>query len=220
MKNLISKINKIPLWAAFLIYEVLILVRIAVEMQEAMIWIFIMQLFWFNCVLMFFVIGFKYILKLKNSDLPVLFLGGFLTYIPMLYSLLMDHKWHLNFINPVSVKQVAFDMITLLAFHEYDWPMFPELVLLLSGSFALGFLLSGKVLRSLFAALFSTYTSFFCLGFSWFAVNPNHPSFSHFTSPLPDGITYSLFYIIFFIILTLIAFFREIRAFLTKNIFA
>lgn len=219
MKNLISKINKIPLWAAFLIYEVLILVRIAVEMQETMIWIFVMQLFWFNCVLMFFVIGFKYILKLKNSDLPVLFSGGFLTYIPMLYSLLMDHKWHLNFINPVSVKQVAFDMITLLAFHEYDWPMFPELVLLLSGSFALGFLLSGKVLRSLFAAVFSTYTSFFCLGFSWFAVNPNHPSFSHFTLPLPDHVAYSLFYILFFLVLALIAFFREIRA-LIKNIFA
>ncbi|MBR6421842.1 hypothetical protein IKS86_03925 [bacterium] len=219
MKNLIAKINKIPLWVAFLIYEVLILVRIAVEMQEAMIWIFIMQLFWFNCVLMFFVIGFKYILKLKNSDLPVLFLGGFLTYIPMLYSLLMDHKWHLNFINPVSVKQVAFDMITLLAVHEYDWPMFPELVLLLSGSFALGFLLSGKVLRSACAAVFSTYTSFFCLGFSWFAVNPNHPSFSHFTLPLPDHVAYSLFYILFFLVLALIAFFREIRA-LIKNIFA
>ena len=220
MKNLISKINKIPLWAAFLIYQLLILVRIAVEMQEAVLVIFVMQLFWFDCVLMFFVIGFKYILKLKNSDLPVLFMGGFLTWLPLLYSVLMDHKWHLNFINPVSFRQVAFDMLTLLAFHEYDWPMFPELVLLLSGSFALGFLLSGKVLRSLCAALFSTYASFFCLGFSWVAVNPNHPSFYHFTSPLPDGITYSLFYIIFFIILTLIAFFREIRAFLTKNIFA
>ena len=219
MKNLIAKINKISLWVAFLIYEVLILVRIAVEMQETMIWIFIMQLFWFNCVLMFFVIGFKYILKLKNSDLPVLFLGGFLTYIPMLYSLLMDHKWHLNFINPVSVKQVAFDMITLLAVHEYDWPMFPELLLLISGSFALGFLLSGKLLRSLLTALVSTYTSFFCLGFSWFAVNPDHPSFLHFTSPLPDHVTYSIFYGSFFLILVFIAFFREIRHFIT-NIFA
>ena len=132
MKNLISKINKISLWAAFLIYQLLILVRIAVEMQEAVPVIFVMQLFWFDCVLMFFVIGFKYILKLKNSDLPVLFMGGFLTWLPLLYSVLMDHKWHLNFINPVSFRQVAFDMLTLLAFHEYDWPMFPELVLLLS----------------------------------------------------------------------------------------
>jgi len=219
MKNLLKKINKIPLWAAFLIYEVLILVRIAVEMQETMIWIFVMQLFWFNCVLMFFVIGFKYILKLKNSDLPMLALGGFLTYIPLLYSVLMGHKWHLNFINPTSVWEVAFDMLTLLAVHEYDWPMFPELVLLLAGSFALGFIFTGRRLRSAVSALFSTYTSFFCLGFSWFAVNPDHPSFSHFTSPLPDHVTYSLFYILFFIILVLIAFFREIRAFIT-NIFA
>lgn len=219
MRNMVEKINKIPLWAAFLIYELLILVRIAVEMQESMIWIFVMQLFWFNCVLMFFVIGFKYILKLKNSDLPVLFLGGFLTYLPIIYSVMMNHEWHLNFINPTSFKQVVLDMLTLLAVHEYDWPMFPELVLLVLGSFTLGFLLSGKVLKSFFTALFSTYTSFFCLGFSWVAVNPKHPSFSHFNSPLPDDVTYSLFYVLFFLILTLVAFFREIRAFLT-NIFA
>ena len=139
-------------------------------------------------------------------------MGGFLTYIPMIYSFLMDHKWHLNFINPTSFRQVAFDMLTLLAVHEYNWPMFPELVLLILSSFALGFLLSGKLFKSLLAALFSTYSSFFCLGFSWFAVNPKHPSFIHFTSPLPDHVTYGIFYILFFLILSLIAFFREIRS--------
>lgn len=212
MKNLVGKINKIPLIAAFLLYQVLISARIFIEMGSTKPSIFVMQLFWFDCVLMFFVIGFKYILKLKNSDIPVLFMGGFLTYIPMIYSFLMDHKWHLNFINPTSFRQVAFDMLTLLAVHEYNWPMFPELVLLILSSFALGFLLSGKLFKSLLAALFSTYSSFFCLGFSWFAVNPKHPSFIHFTSPLPDHVTYGIFYILFFLILSLIAFFREIRS--------
>ena len=219
MKNLVGKINRIPLWAAFLLYQLLISVRIFIEMGATKPSIFIMQLFWFNCVLMFFVTGFKYILKLKNGDLPVFFSGAFLTYIPLVYSALMHHDWHLNFINPASFKEVAFDMITLLAVHEYDWPMFPELLLLISGSFALGFLLSGKLLRSLLTALVSTYTSFFCLGFSWFAVNPDHPSFLHFTSPLPDHVTYSIFYGSFFLILVFIAFFREIRHFIT-NIFA
>ena len=212
MRKLVEKINRIPLWAAFLLYQILITARIFIEMGEVKPSIFVMQLFWFDCVLMFFVIGFKYILKVRNGDLPVLFAGGLLTYIPMLYSAVMHHEWHLNFINPVSFKQIAFDMLTLLAFHEYDWPMFPELVLLVLGSFALGLLLSGKVLRSAAAALFSTYASFFCLGFSWFAVNPEHPSFSHFASPLPDHVTYSIFYGLFFVILVIAAFFREIKA--------
>ena len=211
MKSFVAKINRIPLFIAFLCYQLLISLRIFIEMGKTSPSIFIMQLFWFNCVLMFFVIGFKHILKLKNSDLPVLFLGGFLTYIPMIYSTMMNHRWHLNFINPVSVREVALDMLTLLAVHEYNWPMFPELLILLISSFVLGLILSGKPLRSLLTALFSLYSSFFCLGFSWFAVNPKHPSFSHFTSPLPDHVTYSIFYILFFLLLTLIAFFREIR---------
>ena len=219
MRNLIGRINRIPLWAAFLCYQLLISVRIFIEMGATKPSIFIMQLLWFNCVLMFFVIGFKYILKLKNGDLQVLFSGAFLTYIPMIYSALAGHDWHLNFINPVSFRQVAFDMLTLLAVHEYDWPMFPELLLLILGSFALGVLLSGKPVKSLLTALFSTYASFFCLGFSWFAVNPDHPSLMHFTSPLPDHVTYALFYGSFFVILVFIAFFREIRHFIT-NIFA
>ena len=157
MKNLVGKINKIPLWVAFLLYQVLISVRIFIEMGSTSPAIFIMQLFWFDCVLMFFVTGFKYILKLKNGELAVLFLGGFLTYIPMIYALLMQHSWHLNFINPTSFKQVAMNMLTLLAVHEYNWPMFPELVLLILGSFAVGFLLSGKMLKSLMVAFLSTY---------------------------------------------------------------
>ncbi|MBR4530803.1 hypothetical protein IKO70_00115 [bacterium] len=218
MRNMVEKINKIPLWAAFLIYELLITVRIFIEMGAVMPSIFIMQLFWFDCVLMFFVIGFKYLLKLKNKDLSVLALGGFLTYIPIFYSLVMHHKWRLNFINPVSFKQMAFDMLTLLAFHEYDWPMFPELIALLTGSFMLALILSGKPFKSLLAALFSLYSSFFCLGFTWFAVNPKHPSRWYFSSPLPDHVTYSIFYGLFFAILVFAAFFREILCFVRKNL--
>ena len=59
MKNLVGKINKIPLIAAFLLYQVLISARIFIEMGATKPSIFVMQLFWFDCVLMFFVIGFK-----------------------------------------------------------------------------------------------------------------------------------------------------------------
>ena len=219
MKNLVGKINRIPLWAAFLIYQLLLTGRVFLELGIVWPSIFIMQIFWYNSVLMFFVISFKYLLKVKNKDLSVLALGGFLPYIPLVYSALMHHKWHLNFINPISFKEVAFDMITLLAVHEFDWPLFPELLALLIGSFTVALILSGKPFKSFFVALISLYSSFFCLGFSWFAVNPEHPSFSHFTSPLPDHVTYSIFYGSFFIILVFIAFFREIRHFIT-NIFA
>lgn len=205
-----------PLLAAFFLYQVLIVIRIAIEMGETMPAIFIMQLFWFDCVMMFFVINFKYLLGLKNKELPVLAFGGFLTYIPLIYSFLMNHKWHLNFINPVSFSQVAFDMLTLLAVHEYDWPMFPELLLLVLSSFAAGVILTSKPLKSLFAALVSTYSSFLCLGFSWVAVNPDHPSFSHLVSNFADHITYSLYYISFWTVLCVIAFWKEIANFIKQ----
>ena len=205
-----------PLPAAFFLYQILIVVRIAVEMGETKPPIVVMQLFWFDCVLMFFVIIFKYLLKLKNKDLSVLSLGAFLTYIPIIYSFLMNHNWRLNFITPVSLKQIVFDMFTLLAFHEYDWPMFPELVLLLLSSFIVGAVLTGKRLKPLAAALLATYSSFFCLGFSWLAVNPDHPSFSYFTSGFADHIFYSLYYISFFSILYLIAFWKEVADFVRQ----
>ena len=214
IKDFIAKTNRMPLLAAFLLYQVLILIRIGVEMQETMPAVFIMQLCWFDCVMMFFIINFKYLLKLQNKELSAFALGGFLTYIPLFYSFFLNHKWHLNFINPVSFRQVVFDMITLLAVHEYNWPMFPELVLLLLSSFCLGFVLSGKPLKSLLAAVVSTYSSFLCLGFSWVAVNPNHPSFSHFTSGFADHIIYSLYYISFFSLLCVIAFWKELIDFI------
>ena len=216
-KRASAEINRIPLWAAFLFYQILILIRIAVEMGEAVPAIFVMQLAWFDCVLMFFVINFKYLLKLKNKDLPVLALGGFLTYIPMVYSVAMDHKWRLNFIEPVSFKQVVSDMLTLLAVHEYNWPMFPELLLLLIGSFVMALILSGRIVRSLLAAFLSVYMSFFCLGFSWMAVNPEHPSFSHWRSALSDPTAYTLVYLSFFAILALMAFWREVIVFIKQN---
>lgn len=205
-----------PLLAAFFLYQILIVVRIAIEMGETMPAIFIMQLCWFDCVMMFFVINFKYLLKLQNKDLPVLALGGFLTYIPLLYSFLMSHKWHLNFINPVSFKNVLLNMLTLLAVHEYDWPMFPELVLLLVLSFAVGVILTAKPLKSFLAAIVSTYSSFLCLGFSWVTVNPDHPSFSHFVSGFADHVTYSLYYISFWTVLCVIAFWKEIVDFIKQ----
>ena len=216
IKDFVAKINRMPLPAAFLLYQVLILIRIAVEMQEAVPAIFVMQLFWFDCVLMFFVINFKYLLKLQNKDLPVLALGGFLTYLPLVYSFFMDHKWHLNFINPVSFSQVAFDILTLLAVHEYDWPMFPQLLLLLLSSFAVGVILTAKPAKSFLAAVVSTYSSFLCLGFSWVAVNPDHPSFLHFASGFSDQTAYSLYYIAFWIVLCVVAFWKEIVDFIKQ----
>lgn len=217
-KRAVAKINRIPLWAAFLIFQLLLTGRVFVELGATWPSIFVMQIFWYNSVLMFFVISFKYLLKVRNRDLSVLALGGFLPYIPMIYSVLMHHKWHLNFINPTSFEEVVFDMLTLCAVHEYNWPLFPELLALFIGSFLLALIFTGKPLKSLLAAVLPLYSSFFCLGFSWFAVNPDHPSFSHFKSPLPDHVTYSIFYGLFFTILVFIAFFREIRCFIRQNL--
>lgn len=216
-KRAVAKINTLPLLAAFFCYQILILIRITVEMGESMVAIYTMQLSWFNCVMMFFVINFKYLLKVKNKDLPVLALGGFLTYIPLLYSVFVGHKWHLNFINPVSPMQVLGNMATLLASHEYNWPMFPELLMLLIGSFALALILSGNLIKSALTAALSLYSSFFCLGFSWFAVNPDHPSFSHLPSGFADHIAYSLYYISLFALLTAIAFAGEITGFIKQS---
>ena len=216
IKDFVAKINRVPLPVAFLFFQLILTGRVFIEFGETQPSVFVMQLCWYSCVLMFFVISFKYLLKVKNTELSVLALGGFLLYIPMLYSVLMHHRWHLNFINPVSFRQVAFDMLTLLAVHEYDWPLFPELVMLLLSSFAAGAILTAKPLKSLLAAVVTTYSSFLCLGFSWVAVNPEHPSFSHFTSGMPDEIIYSFYYITFWALLCVAAFWNELVDFIRQ----
>lgn len=215
-RRAVSGINRIPFPVAFIFFQLLLTGRVLIELGVTLPSIVVMQLCWYSCVLMFFVISFKYLLKVKNTELSVLALGGFLPYIPMVYSFLMHHEWHLNFINPVSFGQVAFDMLTLLAVHEYDWPLFPELVMLLVSSFAAGVILTAKPLKSLLAAVVTTYFSFFCLGFSWFAVNYEHPSFSHFNSGFSDHVTYSLYYFSLLIILFAIAFWKEFVDFIKQ----
>lgn len=218
MKKLIEKINKIPFPIALLVYQLLLTGRVFIELGATKPSIFIMQIFWYNSVLMFFIIYFKYLLKLKNNELSVLTIGGFLPYIPMIYSVLMHHRWHLNFITPVSVKQVAFDMLTLCAVHEFDWPLFPELLTLLIGSFILAFIMSGKLLKSALAALLSVYSFFFCIGFAWLSVKTSHPAFVYYPSGfVPAHVFYSLYYISVYSILAQIAFFREILDFIKRN---
>ena len=214
MKGIIEKVNKMPLIAAFMIYQALIVGRIFIEMGVKGITVVLMQLFWFDCVLMFFVFCYKCILRLKNSDLSVLFFGGFLTYIPMIYSVLMHHKWNLNFINPASFREVVFDVLTLLAVHEYNWPMFPELVLLLASSFALGWILTRKGFRAAATALVATTGSFLMLGFAWFSVTPKHPALFVLRSGLKDHQNYALYYISFFIIFSCIAFKEQLSDFI------
>lgn len=201
----------------FILYQAAISLRILFEMEDLTISVFIHQLFWFNSVLMFFVICFRYILKVEKERLWPLSAGAFLTFIPLAYAKLTGAQWTLNYIQPTSFKQVFFDLATLLFSHEYNWPMFPELFALLTGSIVIGWILSKNIKRSIICSVTAVYGSFLMLGFSWISVNPEHPSLIQLRSGFDDSKFYAFQLITYFSILAIAAFHRELINFF-KNL--
>lgn len=227
--NLISraveKINKIPQIYAFLFFEVMIAVRVYAEFgKENPLTIAVFQLFWFTSVLMYFFALFKWILKLRDEDLTFFALGGFLPMIPVVYARFAGRELTLNFVEPTSLLSVLKNIFTLEAAHSYNWALFPELLALLLLSFAAGWLISGKALKSAFTAFLATASSFFMLGFSWITVDPEHPAMFVLRSGLKNHQNYTLYYISVFIIFSCIAFkdhlFDFIKCFKRKQLFA
>jgi len=195
---------------SFIFYQIVIFARIFVEMEDLTVTVFIHQLFWFNSVLVFFFICFRYILKIEKSRLFLLSAGSFLTFIPLIYAKIKGAQWALNYIEPSSFKQVFLDLATLLFFHEYNWPMFPELLALLAGSIILGTYLSQNPKLSFIASVTAVYGSFLMLGFSWIAVNPEHPTLFLLNTGFHDSQFYALQLITYFSILSTICFYREL----------
>lgn len=207
MKTLILKHR---LLISFIFYEIVISARIFTEMGLCSIHTFIHQLVWFNTVLLFFYLGFRKILKIEYQKLWILSAGSILTFIPLIFSYFAGHQWTLNYIEPQSFQQVLTDMATLLCCHNYNWPMFPELFLLFSGSLGLGFYFSKDFKRSLLCSATSFYGSFFLLGFSWIAVNREHPTLFLLDSSFSDSKFYSLQIITYFILATAAANYKTV----------
>jgi len=195
---------------SFIFYQAVIALRIVTEMNHLTRYIFIHQLFWFNSVLIIFFLIFRYMLKIEKKRLWILFTGSFLTFIPLIYAKIMGAQWALNYIQPVSVSQVVFDILTLLLSHDYNWPMFPELAALLLGATVIGWLLTKKLLKSFLFSLSSVYGSFLILGFSWVSVNPDHPTMFPLKSGFYDHQFYSFQLISYFSFFAVIAFGHEL----------
>jgi len=210
MKTLL---NKHRFLLSLVAYELVISARIFAEMGLCSIHTYIHQLVWFNTVLLIFVLSFNKILKIELEKLWLLSAGAFLTFIPLIYSALSGHDWALNYIEPASFSQVTKDLLTLLCCHEYNWPMFPELLLLLTGSFAMAFYLSKDLKRSSLSSLAAFFGSFLLLGFSWIAVNPDHPTLFIIKSSLSDSKFYSLQLITIFITLLSVTNFSLLQKF-------
>jgi hypothetical protein len=170
---------------------------------------YIHQLTWFNTVLLIFFISFKKILKVKTDRLWLLSAGSLLTFIPIIFSYLAGHEWALNYIEPKSFSQIVKDLFTLLCFHDYNWPMFPELFLLLTGSLGLAYYFSKNIKRSITCAFLAFYGSFLLLGFSWIAVNPEHPTLFLLESSFSDSKFYALQVITYFIVVFSLANFKN-----------
>ena len=208
MKDLLNK-YRFPLSLIF--YEIVISLRIFAEMGLCSIHTFIHQLMWFNTVLLVFFIGYRKILKVQTDRLWILSAGSLLTFIPIVFSYIAGHNWALNYVEPQSFIQVLKDLFTLLCCHEYNWPMFPELLALLLGSLGISYFLSKNIKRSVLCSLFSFYGSFLLLGFSWIAVNPDHPTLFLLRSSFVDSKFYSLQMTSLFIILLSAANHKEVH---------
>lgn len=190
--RIINFIIRNSLAFAFILYEIIISIRVFFEMEVLTVQIFVHQLFWFNCVLAFFYFFFKKILKIDSDRLWILAGGSFLTFIPLVYSIIKGQPWVLNYIEPLSTAQVLKDVFTLLFRHSHNWPMFPELLALLISSSAVAFFFTRSLLKSFFTSLAALYISFFTLGFSWISVSADHPALFRFTTSFPPQQFYSL----------------------------
>lgn len=190
---------------AFILYEIIISIRIFFEMEVLTAHIFVHQLFWFNCVLAFFYLFFKKFLKIDPDRLWILAGGSFLTFIPLVYSMIKGTPWMLNYIDPVSFVQVLKDLLTLLFRHRQNWPMFPELLTLLISATAIGFFFTRSLFKSFFVSLSALYMSFLTLGFSWISVSSDHPALFRLTTSFPPQQFYALQMITLFSIIIFIA---------------
>lgn len=195
---------------AFILYEIIISIRIFFEMEVLTAHIFVHQIFWFNCVLAFFYLFFKKLLKIDPDRLWILAGGSFLTFIPLIYSMIKGTPWVLNYIEPVSFFQVMRDVSTLLFRHKFNWPMFPELLALLISSTAIAFFFTRSFFKSFFVSLTALYISFFTLGFSWVSVSSDHPALFRLTTSFPEQQFYALQMITLFSVVILIANSKEL----------
>lgn len=206
--------NKLNLSLA--LYQIVISARIFIEMGTCSIHTFIHQLAWFNTVLLFFYLGFRKILKVEHQKLWILSAGSVLTFIPLIVSFLAGHQWSLNYIEPKSFLQILKNLSFLLCCHEYNWPMFPELLLLLTGSIGLAYYFSGNIKLSLICSATSFYGSFLLLGFSWIAVNSEHPTLVLLDSSFSDSKFYSLQVITYFILVISVVNYKAVSEYI-KN---
>jgi len=107
----------------------------------------------------------------------IIFYGGFLTFIPIIFiHFVINKRVHLDYYVIDSFSTTFFDLVTMLKFHKFDYPMFPELTSLFILTFALSFFLSKKFLKSFFSTIFSFYGSFLIAGLSWFSLRESQPA--------------------------------------------
>ena len=203
--------HRFPL--SLITYELVISIRIIIEMGLCALHTFIHQLMWFNIILLIFFICFNKILKVEAKRLWLLSAGSLLTFIPIIFSYFAGHKWALNYIEPQNFLQVVKNLFTLLCCHDYNWPMFPELLLLLSGSSALAYYFSKDIQKSFLCSFAAFYSSFLLLGFSWIATNPDHPTLLLLESSFSDSKFYSLQMITIFIFIISIANYKDLKNF-------
>jgi len=164
------------LFLSLLVYQALIAGRIFIEMSYLTPFIFIHQLFWFTGVIVWFFLVFRHLLDTDIRKMWFFSAGALITYIPLIYATLKGEEWSLNYVAPESVFQVIRDMATLLLNHPRNWPMFPELIVLISFTLAIAICLSKNIGKSVLATIISVYGSFLIFGFSWISVDENHPS--------------------------------------------
>ncbi len=218
MKQTFRFASEHRLTLSLIVYQVIISTRIFIEMKYLTAHIFIHQLFWFTGVLLWFVLIFKQVLKVEENRLWFFSAGSLLTFIPLIYATLMGEEWRLNYVAPESFFQVVKEMATLLAFHPKNWPMFPELVLLLIFTYMAGIYLTKNFKTSLAATILSVYGSFVLFGFSWISVAENHPSAFFLKSTFFDPQKfYSLQMIAMCSVIIILTFKKDILKFMSEN---
>ena len=168
---------------------------------------------WYNSVLFWMLMSFKYINGTDKEQLEPLKFAGLLLYVPLIYSFFTGNKLRLQHFKDGSFQETVINMLTLCYGHELNHPVFWELVILISGMTMLSFYLSRSLLRTIGTVIVGFYGSFFIAGVYLFGTEHDPDAFLKIPTSFYNYELFASFFISFFVICFSVYHFAEIYSY-------
>lgn len=203
----------------FFLFEIMALSRVYLEVvvltSNLRYFVFLHRFFWYTFVFLWFMACFRHILKISLDKTAFLSLYGIILYIPPAYAYLFNQPFMTNYFYSEDIAEITKELLTLHYGHSQNYLMFPELLLLLTGTILVSWFLSKSVVKTAINTIVAFYASFVIAGFSIFAVETKHPGYIRLQSAFYAQQFYTMIFFGMSVMMLIIIFLPEIR----RNIF-